>query len=133
MSTLVDTNVLFDVATKDRTWASWSLGQLDAAALRGPLVINDVIYAELSVRYRRLEDVDTFVELAGLTHNAMPRAALFLGGKAFQAYRASGGVRTGVLADFFIGAHAAVANLPLLTRDVQRYRRYFPKLMLINP
>jgi predicted nucleic acid-binding protein len=133
MSTLVDTNVLFDVATKDPTWASWSLGQVDAAAIRGPLVINDVIYAELSVRYGRLEDVDTFVELAGLTQRAMPRAALFLAGKAFQAYRAPGGVRTGVLADFFIGAHASIEALPLLTRDVQRYRTYFPKLKLIAP
>lgn len=133
MTTLIDTNVLLDVTTNDPTWADWSLRQLDAAALRGPLIINDVVYAELSVRYGRVEDVDAFVELAGLRQDSMPRAALFLAGKVFQAYRTSGGARTGVLPDFFIGAHAAVEALPLLTRDVPRYRNYFPKLKLITP
>ena len=133
MSTLVDTNVLLDVATNDRVWADWSLSQLDAASIRGPLLINDIVYAELSVRYARVEDVDAFVGIAGLTQQPMPRAALFLAGKAFQRYRAAGGARLGVLADFFIGAHAAVEALPLLTRDVQRYRSYFPKLTLIAP
>ena len=133
MTTLVDTNVLLDVATNDRVWADWSLRQLDAAAIRGPLVINDIVYAELSVRYARVEDVDAFVDMAGLTQETIPRAALFLAGKVFQAYRASGGARTGVLPDFFIGAHAAVEALPLLTRDVQRYRTYFPNLTLIAP
>ncbi len=133
MSTLVDTNVLLDVATNDRVWADWSLRQLDAAALRGPLLINDIIYAELSVRYVRVEDVNVFIDTAGLTLERLPRAALFLAGKVFQDYRASGGVRTGVLPDFFIGAHAAIEALPLLTRDVQRYRSYFPKLKLIAP
>ncbi|MGD9968569.1 MAG: type II toxin-antitoxin system VapC family toxin [Hyphomonadaceae bacterium] len=133
MSTLVDTNVLLDVATNDHLWADWSLRQLDAAAIRGPLVINDIIYAELSVRYARIEDVDSFMGIAALTQETIPRSALFLAGKVFQAYRASGGVRTGVLPDFFIGAHAAVGGLTLLTRDVQRYRSYFPKLRLIAP
>ena len=133
MTTLVDTNVLLDVATKDRAWADWSLGQLDAAAIRGPILINDIIYAELSVRYARVEDVDAFIDVAALTRQTIPRAALFLAGKAFQAYRASGGKRTGVLPDFFIGAHAAVEGLQLLTRDEQRYRTYFPKLILIAP
>lgn len=133
MTTLVDTNVLLDVATNDRVWADWSLRQLDAATLRGPLLINDITYAELSVRYARVEDVNVFIDTAGLTPERLPRAALFLAGKVFQDYRASGGVRTGVLPDFFIGAHAAVEALPLLTRDVQRYRSYFPKLKLITP
>ncbi len=133
MSTLVDTNVLLDVATRDPVWADWSLNQLDAAAIRGPIFINDTIYAELSVRYARVEDIDAFIDIAGLTHQTMPRAALFLAGKVFQAYRSAGGARTGVLPDFFIGAHAAVEALPLLTRDVQRYRSYFPKLTLIAP
>lgn len=133
MTTLVDTNVLLDVATNDRVWADWSLRQLDAAALRGPLLINDITYAELSVRYARVEDVNIFIDTASLTLERLPRAALFLAGKVFQDYRASGGVRTGVLPDFFIGAHAAVEALPLLTRDVQRYRSYFPKLKLIAP
>jgi len=133
MTTLVDTNVLLDVATNDPAWADWSLSQLDSAALRGPLLINDIIYAELSVRYARIEDVAAFVDVAGLTQQSTPRAALFLAGKVFQAYRAAGGSRPGVLPDFFIGAHAAVQVLPLLTRDVLRYRRYFPNLTLIAP
>jgi predicted nucleic acid-binding protein len=133
MTTLIDTNVLLDIATKDPLWAEWSLGQLDAAAIRGPILINDIIYAELSVRYERVEDVNAFVELAGLVQQAMPRAALFLAGKVFQAYRAAGGTRTGVLPDFLIGAHAAIEGVSLLTRDVQRYRSYFPKLTLIAP
>ncbi len=133
MSIVVDTNVLLDVATNDLNWADWSIQQLDAAALQGALIINDTVYAELSVRFARVEDVDRFVEAAGLTHEAMPRAALFLAAKAFQKYRAAGGIRTGVLPDFFIGAHAAIAGRALLTRDAQRYRRYFPKLQLIAP
>lgn len=133
MSVVVDTNVLLDVATNDPQWANWSIQQLDAAAMQGPLIINDAVYAELSVRFARVEDVDGFVEAAGLTHQALPRAALFLAAKAFQKYRAAGGTRTGVLPDFFIGAHAAIAGLTLLTRDAQRYRRYFPQLRLIAP
>jgi predicted nucleic acid-binding protein len=131
--TFVDTNVLLDLATNDATWADWSERQLDAASLRGPLLINDVVYAELSVRFATIEKLDEFIDAAGLGLTPMPRAALFLAAKAFQAYRSSGGVRTGVLPDFFIGAHAAVESWPLLTRDVQRYRSYFPKLTLIAP
>ncbi|HEX7886448.1 MAG TPA: type II toxin-antitoxin system VapC family toxin [Phenylobacterium sp.] len=131
--TLVDTNVLLDLVTDDPTWADWSIRQLDAAAIKGGLVINDVVYAELSVRFDRIEDLNAVVEGAGLDLTEMPRAALFLAGKAFQRYRAAGGGRTGVLPDFFIGAHAAVAGLPLLTRDAQRYRTYFPKIDLIAP
>ncbi|MBY0562616.1 MAG: type II toxin-antitoxin system VapC family toxin [Hyphomonadaceae bacterium] len=133
MTTFVDTNVLLDVATNDRTWAAWSLQQLEAAAILGPLAINDVVYAELSVRYARIEDADEFFKLAGLVHKTIPRAALFLAGKAFRKYRAGGGVRTGVLPDFFIGAHAAVLDAPLLTRDGAGFRTYFPKLRLIAP
>lgn len=133
MTTIVDTNVLLDVATNDRAWADWSIQQLEAAAIRGPLAINDIVYAELSVRYARVEDIDAFVERAGLAHEAIPRTALFLAGKAFQKYRAAGGARTGVLPDFFIGAHAAVLDAPLLTRGAARYRAYFPKLRLIAP
>lgn len=131
--TFVDTNVLLDLATDDATWTDWSERQLDAAALRGPLLINDIVYAELSVRFVTIEALDAFVEAAGLEHATMPREAVFLAAKVFQTYRASGGVRTGVLPDFFIGAHASVEALPLLTRDVQRYRTYFPRLQLIAP
>lgn len=131
--TLVDTNVLLDVVTNDQTWADWSIERLETASLAGPLFINDVIYAELAVRYERIEDLDAFVEEAGLGLAALPRAALFLAGKVFTRYRRAGGSRTGVLPDFFIGAHAAVQQLPVLTRDVARYRTYFPTVELISP
>lgn len=131
--TLVDTNVLLDLVTDDPNWADWSVAQLEAASLNGPLLINDTIYAELAVRHARIEDLETFLDVAGLEMTLMPRAALFLAGKVFTQYRRSGGSRTGVLPDFFIGAHAAVARLPLLTRDIGRYRTYFPALRLITP
>jgi predicted nucleic acid-binding protein len=131
--TFVDTNILLDLITNDPVWADWSIGQLDAAALRGPLVIDPAVYAELSVRFGRIEELDLIVEEAGLILAPTPREALFLAGKVFQRYRAAGGTRTGVLPDFFIGAHAAVAGMKLLTRDVSRYRTYFPSLELIAP
>ncbi|WP_046861805.1 type II toxin-antitoxin system VapC family toxin [Microvirga massiliensis] len=131
--TLVDTNVLLDLVTNDPNWADWSIAKLEAASLNGPLQINDVVYAELSVRYSRIEDLDAFLDEAGLEIVPIPRAALFLAGRVFTQYRKSGGSRTGVLPDFFIGAHAAVSELPLITRDVGRYRTYFPSLRLIAP
>nr|WP_246592059.1 type II toxin-antitoxin system VapC family toxin [Aminobacter anthyllidis] len=130
---MVDTNVLLDLVTDDPSWADWSVAQLEAASLVGPLVINDVVYAELAVRYDRIEALDGFLDQAGLEMVPVPRASLFLAGKVFTRYRKSGGSRTGVLPDFFIGAHAAVSQLPLLTRDVGRYRTYFPSLKLITP
>ena len=131
--TLVDTNVLLDVFTKDPKWLGWSVMQLEEASIRGPLLINDVIYAETSSRYSRIEDFETALVDAGVTVVPTPRVALFLAGKAFVRYRGTGGVRTGVLADFFVGAHAAVERLPLLTRDARRYRSYFPTAELIAP
>ena len=131
--TLVDTNVLLDLVTDDPQWADWSIARLDAAALAGPIVINDVVYAELSVRFATIEDLDSMLDDAGVVVAPMPRAALFLAGKIFQRYRATGGQRTGVLPDFFIGAHAAVARLPLISRDRQRYRTHFPTIELIAP
>lgn len=131
--TLVDTNVLLDLVTDDPVWADWSIEQLELASVSGPLFINDVVYAELSVRYERIEELDAFVDQAGLKFTPFPRGALFLAGKAFTRYRRGGGTRTGVLPDFFIGAHAAIQNLPLLTRDVARYRSYFPTVALISP
>lgn len=130
---LVDTNVLLDLVTEDPAWAAWSMAELEASALLGPLGINDVIYAELSVRYRNIADLDAMIAFAELDHLALPREALFLAGKAFHAYRKAGGNRTGVLPDFFIGAHAAVAGFTLITRDAGRYRGYFPKLALRTP
>jgi predicted nucleic acid-binding protein len=131
--TLVDTNILLDVFTKDPKWLDWSLTRLDDAALRGPLLINDVIYAETSTRYPTIEDFEEVMAVAGVAVTPIPRMALFLAGKAYTRYRGSGGIRIGVLADFFIGAHAAIERWPLLTRDARRYRNYFPTVELIAP
>jgi predicted nucleic acid-binding protein len=131
--TLVDSNVLLDVVTDGQSWADWSQAQLERAAMRGPLVINSVIYAEISARYATVDDVDSVLVDLNIDVATTPRSALFLAGKAYLQYRAAGGMRTGVLADFFIGAHAAVEQLPLLTRDARRYRRYFPTVVLITP
>jgi predicted nucleic acid-binding protein len=131
--TLVDSNVLLDVLTDGQAWADWSQDQLERIALDGPLIINDVIYTEISTRYGTVEALDSILLDLNIGVAPMPRHALFLAGKAYLQYRAAGGIRTGVLADFFIGAHAVVEDLPLLTRDVRRYRTYFPTVMLISP
>ncbi|EWY41564.1 DNA-binding protein [Skermanella stibiiresistens SB22] len=131
--TLIDTNVLLDLATDDPVWADWSIRQLDTAAVTGPLVINDIVYAELSVGFERIEQLDELLDDAGVTLNEIPREALFLAGKAFRRYRSAGGARSGVLPDFFIGAHAAVLGLPLLTRDAKRDRTYFPSVIMVTP
>ncbi len=131
--TLVDTNVLLDLVTADANWAEWSQGQLEAAAFRGPLVINDLVYAEFSLGFRRIEEVDGVLAAARIETIAIPREVLFLAGKAFQRYRAAGGARGSVLPDFFIGAHAATAKLPPLTRDTRRHRRHFPTAQLLAP
>jgi predicted nucleic acid-binding protein len=130
---LVDTNVLLDIATNDPTWAEWSIESLDAAAALGAVVVNGVIYSEFSVGYERIEDVDRLLADVGIGLADIPREALFLAGKAFQTYRRRGGGRTGVLPDFFIGAHAAVSGMTLLTRDAARHRTNFPKVRLISP
>jgi predicted nucleic acid-binding protein len=130
---LVDSNVLIDVLTNDAVWSSWSLARLEEAALAGSILINDVIYSEISIGFLRIEDVDAMLTGTKVRLAPTPRAALFLAGKVFRQYRASGGTRTGVLPDFFIGAHAAVAGWTLLTRDIGRYRTYFPTVRLIAP
>jgi len=129
---LVDTNVLLDIVQDDPDWGDWSQQQLEAASLRGPLAINAVIYAELSMAYERIEDLDRVVHQTGLHQLTIPREALFLAGKAFLHYRRRRGGRTGVLPDFFIGAHAAVTGTPILTRDVRRYRTYFPTVEILG-
>jgi predicted nucleic acid-binding protein len=131
--TLVDSNILLDVFTKGSAWWEWSLLQLENAALFGPLLINDVIYAETSIRFGHIDDFDQALIDAGMTVAPIPRPALFRAGKVFSQYRNSGGPRIGVLPDFFIGAHAEAEQLPLLTRDVRRYRTYFPTVNLIAP
>src|SRR5260370_11559712 len=131
--TLVDSNVLLDLITDGGAWADWSQAQLERAAMSGPLLINDVIYVEISTRYATVEAVDAALGDLNIDIATIPRAALFLAGKAYLRYRGAGGVRTGVLADFFIGAHAAAEELPLLTRDARRDRNYFPTVQLIAP
>ena len=129
---LVDTNVLLDLFTNDPIWADWSTRQLRILSVREALIINAVVYAELSVGYDRVEALDAVLTTISVELVEIPRAALFLAGRAFQTYRARGGSRTGVLPDFFIGAHAAVAGVALLTRDARRYRSYFPTITLIT-
>jgi predicted nucleic acid-binding protein len=131
--TLVDSNVLLDVFGKTPIWWEWSLMQLEEAALHGPLLINDVVFAETSIRFPSIDAFEAALTDAGITVAPIPRPALFLAGKTSVKYRSSGGVRSGVLPDFFIGAHAEIENLPLLTRDVRRYRNYFPTVRLIAP
>lgn len=131
--TLIDTNILLDLVTDNPDWFEWSLARLDDAALAGRLLINDIVYAEISIRYDRIEDLDAMLSGTMIQIAPTPRSALFLAGKAYRQYRAAGGTRTGVLPDFFIGAHATVEGWPLLTRDTSRYRTYFPKVTLIAP
>jgi len=130
---LVDTNVILDVVEDDPDWANWSQIQLEAAALQYTLLINSVIYAELSIAYLRIEELEAMLGTGGFRIEPIPREALFLAGAVFRQYRHRGGTKTGVLPDFFIGAHAAVAGIPLLTRDPRRYRSYFPGLEIIHP
>lgn len=131
--TLIDSNILFDLFTDDPRWAGWSADQLSRLSLTGDLAINDIVYAELSVRFETVEAIDDVLELTRVRLLPMPRAALFLAGKAYRRYRSSGGTRTGVLSDFFIGAHAEAAGMPLLTRDPRRYHTYFPEVEVIAP
>ena len=130
---LVDTNVLLDVAESDPAWADCSQRQLEHLALTDTLTINPVIYTEFSIGYARIEEVEAVLAAVAMPIAPMPREALFLAGKAFLQYRQRGGSRSGVLPDFLIGAHASVEGWRLLTRDVARYRSYFPGLQLIAP
>jgi len=131
--TLIDSNVLLDVFGRDPHWWPWSLAQLKEAARRGPLYINDIIYAETSIRFPDAAMFDAALDEINVVLATVPRMVPFLAGKAFARYREAGGVRNSILPDFFIGAHAEVERLPLLTRDARRYRSYFPNLTLIAP
>ena len=130
---LVDTNVLVDVLQNDPQWAEWSIAQLRAQAQLHELVINPVIYAELSLSFSTFEALDRVLATMELVIHEVPRPALFLAGKAYLQYRRRGGGKAQVLPDFFIGAHAAVEGWPLLTRDASRFRTYFPSLEVVAP
>ncbi len=131
--TLVDSNVLLDLFTEDPHWLDWSNEALSAATEAGPLYINPLIYAEVSVRFSRIEDLEDALPSADFRRAALPWAATFLAGKAFLSYRRTRGTGSAPLPDFFIGAHAAVADLALLTGDARGYRTYFPTVRLIAP
>ncbi|WNV83280.1 type II toxin-antitoxin system VapC family toxin [Umezawaea sp. Da 62-37] len=129
----MDSNVILDLMTKDPVWSAWSFEQLTKAGDSGPLLINHVVYAEVSQRFTRMEDLDAALDHDYFIRAALPWPAAFLAGKCHLDYRRRGGIKTSPLPDFFIGAHAAVMKLRLLTRDVKRYRTYFPTVELIAP
>lgn len=131
--TLVDSNVLFDYFSEDDEWCDWSAAMIVQAAEAGGVAINSVIYAEVSVRFGSMEEVDLVLPDSYFRHLSLPREAAFLAGKCFSAYRRRSGTKRSPLPDFFIGAHAAVAGMTLLTRDPRRYRTYFPKLKIVSP
>lgn len=132
-SVLVDSNVLLDVISEDAEWFEWSADALATAAQDAELVINPIIFAEVTVRYARIEDANHALTAEVFRREALPWDAAFLAGKCFELYRKRGGARRSPLPDFFIGAHAAVRGHALLTRDPGRYRSYFPRLRLIAP
>lgn len=132
-ATLIDSCVLLDIALEDRSWMAWSANALADAADLGPLVINPVIYAEVSVGYAAIEDIEAFLPATEYQREPLPYQAGFLAGKAFLTYRRNGGANRSPRPDFYIGAHAAVAGYRLLTRDKARYATYFPTVSVITP
>ena len=131
MKTLVDTNVLLDIITQDKVWSSWSEAALRKAAEQSVLAINPIIFAEVSMKFARIEDADA--ALVDFQREPLPYEAGFLTGKAFLAYKKRGGTKTSPMPDFYVGAHAVVGRMELLTRDAARYRTYFPALTIIAP
>jgi len=132
-ATLVDSNVVLDILTEDDEWFDWSADRLAEAASTGPIIINQIIYAEVSPRFERIEDLDEALPADYYRRVPLPWEAAFLAGQCFVTYRRKGGERRSPMPDFYIGAHAAVSGLTLLTRDARRYRAYFPKLRIVAP
>jgi predicted nucleic acid-binding protein len=130
---LVDSNVLLDILTIDSNWYDWSSTKLSTLAESHELIINDIIYTEISIGFERIEDLEEAFSGGFFKIMPMPKEALFLAGKAYLQYKVNNGSKTSVLPDLFIGAHAAILSVPLLTRDTSRYKTYFPKLQLITP
>lgn len=131
--TMVDSNVLLDIMTEDPVWQEWSITALAEAAESGPLYINPVIYSEVSIRFSTIEALEDALPHEDYRREPIPWAAAYLAGKAFLDYRRNEGTKTTTLPDFLIGAHAAIAERQLLTRDVSRYRTYFPTVPLLAP
>ncbi|MHB8512345.1 MAG: type II toxin-antitoxin system VapC family toxin [Actinomycetota bacterium] len=132
-SVLVDSNVLLDLLTQDSRWGRWSRDTLEAITNQNVLIINPIIFAEVSARFKSIEELDEALPVTFIRRDSLPYEAGFLAGKAYVSYKRRGGSRTSPLPDFYIGAHAAVAGYHLLTRDPSRYRTYFPRLTLIAP
>jgi predicted nucleic acid-binding protein len=132
-STLVDSSVLLDLIRQDEEWLDWSGSMLSARADVGPLCINPIVYAEVSVTFPRREDLEEALPAAAFTRLALPWDAAFLAGKAFVRYRRRGGAKRSPLPDFYMGAHAAVGGMDLLTRDPRPIRKYFPTVRVIAP
>jgi len=132
-ASLIDSNVLLDIATADVAWLAWSQEQLRIAAERGPVYINPIIYAELAPAFVTREDLDRWLDPAVFQRAALPYEAGWLAAQAFIAYRRGGGARNAPLPDFYLGAHAEIERLTLVSRDAARYRTYFPAVVLISP
>jgi len=130
---LVDSNVLLDVLTEDPRWCARSASVLARLVDDGELVVNPIVYAEVSIGFDRIEDLDNALPAEAFRREPLPWEAAFLAGKCFVRYRRAGGARRAPLPDFYIGAHAAVRGMALVTRDARRYRTYFPRLELIVP
>ena len=133
MARMLDSNVLLDIVTADRRWLDWSTAQFRAAAAEGQVLINPIIYAELAPAFDSQEALDRWLRPVIFNRLRLPYEAGYRAGRAFVAYRERGGAKTSPLPDFYIGAHAELAALVLVTRDAARYRTYFPKLKLITP
>ncbi len=132
-ATLVDSNVVLDVLTEDDEWFDWSADRLTDAASSGPIVINPIIYAEVSARFERIDELEEALPADYYRRVPLPWEAAFLAGQCFVKYRRKGGERRSPMPDFYIGAHAAISGLTLLTRDARRYRTYFPRLRIVSP
>lgn len=130
---LVDSNVILDIFLNDPKWADWSQARLEEYCDHIPLYINSIIYSEISISFKLIEDLESAISKTGFQFLDIPKEALFLAGKAFIKYKKKGGTKITPLPDFFIGAQAAVFNLDLLTRDISRYQTYFPTVKLITP
>jgi len=130
---IVDSNIILDVFVNDPKWADWSESKLDEYDQLGILYINSIVYSEISIGFRRIEDLESAIAKAGFEILQIPKEALFLAGKAYLKYKKRKGTKRTPLPDFFIGAQAAVQNLDLITRDVSKYQSYFPTVKLIAP
>lgn len=133
MAIIIDSNVILDVVSQDPVWFEWSSSKIKEHSSRDVFIVNSIIYAEVSIGYNRIEEIEDLFTTSYFVREPIPWEACFLAGKCFLQYRKKGGTRTSPLPDFFIGSHALVRGYPLLTRDAARYKTYFPKLHLITP